>query len=103
VSGFVLREQEGEISIPAPVLARLVVQAAELVDGARVRRPRRGTKIAIENGRASVTLALRAPYGAVLPELVRGVQERVAEALWSTCGVDVDSVDVAVEEVVGGG
>jgi uncharacterized alkaline shock family protein YloU len=102
VNGFVLREREGVISIPAPVVTRLVVQAAERADGARVRRPRRGPKIAIENGHASIALAVRAPQGAVLPELARGVQERVAEAVRTTCGVEVDAVDVTVEEVVGG-
>ena len=100
--GFVVREPEGEISIPAPVLARLVVEAAERAEGARVRRPRRGPKIAIENGRASVTLSLRTRYGAVLPELARGVQERVADALRATCCVEVVAVDVSVEEVGGG-
>ncbi|MGB2952617.1 MAG: Asp23/Gls24 family envelope stress response protein [Gaiellaceae bacterium] len=100
--GFVVREPEGSISVPATVLARLVVSAAELTEGARVRRPRRGLTIAIEDGHASVALSLRARYGAALPDLAREVQERVSEALRSTCGVEVAAVDVSIEEVFGG-
>jgi uncharacterized alkaline shock family protein YloU len=35
----------------------------------------------------------------VLPELARAVQERVADALHTACGLEVARVDVAVEEV----
>jgi uncharacterized alkaline shock family protein YloU len=96
---LVLEEPEGSISVTSAALARLVVRAAELVDGARVRRPRRGVSISVEDGRASVSLALRARYGAVLPELARAVQEQVAAALRQSCGVEVEAVDVAVEEL----
>jgi uncharacterized alkaline shock family protein YloU len=35
----------------------------------------------------------------VLPGLARTVQERVADALATMCGVEVDAVDVSVEAV----
>jgi uncharacterized alkaline shock family protein YloU len=35
----------------------------------------------------------------VLPDVARDVQERVADALGTMCGVNVRSVDVNVEEV----
>jgi uncharacterized alkaline shock family protein YloU len=75
------------------------VRAAELADGARVRRPRRGLDVAIVEGRARVELELAARLGVVLPELAREVQQRVAGALEGMCDLVVDSVDVSVEEL----
>jgi uncharacterized alkaline shock family protein YloU len=46
-----------------------------------------------------VRLELAARYGVVLPQLAREVQNRVADALESMCGVEIDGVDVSVEAV----
>ena len=40
--GYVLREDGGSIDVTAGALAQIVQRAAESVEGARVRRPRRG-------------------------------------------------------------
>jgi uncharacterized alkaline shock family protein YloU len=80
------------ITITDSALAQIVSAAAEQVDGVRVRR--RG--IAFEDERLSVSLA--APYGTVLPQLAREVQERVAGALSSMCELQV-GVDVSVDEL----
>jgi uncharacterized alkaline shock family protein YloU len=95
-----LSAPEGKVCVPAATLARIVVRAAELADGARVRRPRRGVDVEIAGGSASVTLRLAARYGAVLPQLAEEVQRHVADALVKMCGVEVRSVDVAIEELV---
>ncbi len=76
-----------------------MIQAAELADGVRVRRPRRGVEIEVADGHARVELELAARYGAVLPELGREVQQRVAGALEGMCGLVVDAVDLSVEEL----
>jgi uncharacterized alkaline shock family protein YloU len=89
----------GTIEISSGALAQIVVQAAESAEGARVRRPRRGLEIAVDADHVRVELELAAPYGIVLPELARDVQERVAEALRRMCGLSVDTVDVSVEEL----
>jgi uncharacterized alkaline shock family protein YloU len=96
---YVVREAAGTITVTPAALTQLVVHAAEAVEGARVRRGRRHLEIEIEDGRAHVELELSARYGAVLPEVARGVQERVADALATMCGVNVTAVDVSVEEV----
>jgi uncharacterized alkaline shock family protein YloU len=98
---YVVREAAGTITVTPAALTQLVVHAAEAVEGApaRVRRGRRHLEIEIEDGRAHVELELSARYGAILPEVARGVQERVADALATMCGVDVTAVDVSVEEV----
>jgi len=97
---LVLREPSGAISLPAATLDRIVVRAAERVEGVRVRRPRRSVEVALAGDEARVSVGLAARYGIVLPELVAGVQEQVREALETMCGVDVRAVDVAVEELL---
>jgi uncharacterized alkaline shock family protein YloU len=97
--GVVLSDASGTISIPPGTLAQIVQSAVESVDGARVRRPRRGLELEVTDGHVRVALELRVRYGLVLPELARSVQARVADALATMCRLEVDAVDVAVEEL----
>jgi uncharacterized alkaline shock family protein YloU len=96
---YVLQGSDGTITITDSALTQVVVQAAEAVEGARVRRARRRLEVAIADGRATVELELAVRYGRVLPEVARAVQERVSEALGTMCGLDVERVDVAIEEL----
>jgi Asp23 family, cell envelope-related function len=96
---LVLDGPQGTITVPAQTLASLVVQAAESVEGARIRRARRHVDVTLIDGHARVSLELVARYGEVLPELARSVQEKVTDALTTMCGVIVDTVDVEVEEI----
>ncbi len=96
---LVVSEPAGTITVTPPALAGLVIQAAESVDGVQVRRGRRRLDVNIALGEASVRLELTARYGLVLPEVVREVQQRVADALATMCAVRIGSVDVSVEEV----
>ncbi|MEP7334858.1 MAG: Asp23/Gls24 family envelope stress response protein [Actinomycetota bacterium] len=91
----------GTITVTPAALTQIVVRAAELADGARVRRPRRGLEIELENGHARVELELVVEFGLVLPDVAREVQERVSGALEAMCGLVVDAVDVSVEELEG--
>jgi len=96
---FVVRSPEGTITVPDSVLAQIVRRAAEAVEGARVRRPRRGLEVEIDGSRAAVSLELAVRHGVVLPELAERVQERVATALRTMCGLEVEQVDLAIEEL----
>ena len=96
---YVLTQPHGTITVTASALAGLVASAAEAVDGARVRRGRRRLDVDVTDGNARVRLELTAPYGLVLPDLARDVQERVAEALTKMCSLEVEVVDVSVEEI----
>ena len=96
--GYVLREDGGSIDVTAGALAQIVQRAVESVEGARVRRPRRGLDLRLEDGRAHVELELAVRYGVVLPEAARDVQARVAEALAAMVDLDVEAVDVSIEE-----
>jgi len=95
----VLKGVSGSITVTAAALNRLVVRAAETVHGASVRRPRRSVDVSHADGRAAVSLELAVGRDEVAPEVARAVQERVAEAVAATCGLEVERVDVAVEEI----
>ena len=96
---YVVRNDNGAITVPAATLTHIVVQSAESVDGARVRRARRKVGIEIEGKRARVELELAVAYGKVLPEIAQDVQVRVKGALTGMCGLDVSAVDITVEEL----
>ncbi len=96
---LVLRGPEGAITVAPVALERLVVQAAQSVQGARVRRPKRSVEVVHGAGRASVSFELAVERGVPVPELARAVQERVAEAVAATSGLEVERVDVSVEEI----
>ena len=96
---YVIPSPAGSITIEADALAELVIAAAERVDGARVRRPRRGLDVAVADGRATVELELAARFGAVLPELAQAVQREVAQTLSGATGLTVAAIDVSVEEL----
>ena len=96
---YALDEDAGRITVTDGVLDRLVVVAAERVDGARARRPRRGLDLQIEDGHVRVALELTVQHGRVLPEVARAVQASVADALRTMCGLEVVAVDLHVEEL----
>ena len=97
--GHVIPGPRGAIRIDGDALAALVVTAAELVDGARVRRPRRGLDIAVADGHVRVEVELAARYGSVLPGLAHDVQSRIATALAASTDLEIDAIDVSIEEL----
>jgi uncharacterized alkaline shock family protein YloU len=97
--GHLIDNARGTIRIEGDALAGLVLGAAEGVDGARVRRPRRGLDVAVADGRVRVEVELAARYGASLPGLARDVQTRVTEALRAATSLEVEAVDVSIEEL----
>lgn len=99
--GHVRREDGGSITVTESALGQIVQQAAETVEGVRVRRARRGLDLRIDDERAHVELELAARYGLVLPDLARDVQERVANALATMVDLEVEAVDVSIEELEG--
>ena len=87
------------VQVTDGALAQIIVQAAESVPGARVRKPRRKLAVEIGAGHAHVDLELAVEYGLVLPEVAHDVQLRVADALRQMCEVDAVVVDVSIEEL----
>jgi uncharacterized alkaline shock family protein YloU len=87
------------VKVTDAAVLQIVVRAAEAVEGAHVRRPKRHLGVELENGAARVDLQLAVDYGKVLPDVARDVQARVAAALGTMCGVTVSAVDVSIEEL----
>lgn len=96
--GYTIPGPHGSIRIEGDALSGLVVTAAELVEGARVRRPRRGLDVTVAAGTAKVELELAARYGTVLPAVAREVQESVAAVLLGSAGLSA-AIDVSIEEL----
>ena len=96
--GHTIRGPNGTIRIEGDALSALVIAAAELVEGARVRRPRRGLDVSVTGDRATIELELSARYGTVLPAVARAVQESVSGALLGSAGLAAE-VDVSIEEL----
>ena len=99
MTAHVLPGDAGTITIAEDVLDRIVVQAAESVDGVVVQRPRRGLDLPVADGRVPVRLELKVRYGLVLPQVAAAVQEAVRETLDAMCGLDAAPVEVTVEEL----
>lgn len=97
--GHTIPGPAGTIRIGGDALSALVIAAAELVEGARVRRPRRGLDVVVTDGRAHVELELAAPYGTVLPGLAREVQANVTGVLRDSAGLVVAGVDISIAEL----
>jgi uncharacterized alkaline shock family protein YloU len=95
----VIHAPGGSITIVPAVLSQIVIGSAESVDGARVRRPRRGLDVQVEDDRARVSLELAVRAGAVIPDVAREVQGAVGSSLRAMCGLEPEAVDVAIEEI----
>ena len=96
---YLIQHRAGTVTVTDGALSRIVVQAAEAVDGARVRRRRRRVVLEIDGAKARVEVELAVTYGKVVADVAREVQERVRTALVTMCGLDVAAVDVLVEEL----
>ena len=94
----------GEASISTDILARYAADAAREVVGVRglSESPipgRRGVRIGDQDGDVRVELHLVVEWGASIPELGRGVRQRVREYLRKMADVEPAVVDVVVDEV----
>lgn len=98
---YTIQADGGAITLAPAVLEQVVIGSAEGVEGARVRRPRRGLDVEVEGGRARVTVELAVRYGLVVPEVAHRVQEIVGESLRGMCGLEASAVDLAIEEIDG--
>jgi hypothetical protein len=99
IEPLVVGGPEGSIIVVPAALESLVVQAAQTVEGARVRRPKRLVDVTHGSGRVAVAFELAVEGGVPVPELALAVQKRVAEAVAMSSGLEVESVDVSVEEI----
>jgi uncharacterized alkaline shock family protein YloU len=89
----------GQASISAEILGRYAADAAREIPGVRGLAGRRPVRIAGEGDAVRVEVHLAAAWGASIPELARGVQERVREYLRRMADVEPAEIDVIVDEI----
>jgi uncharacterized alkaline shock family protein YloU len=90
---LVLQGTSGTITVPDAVLLQIASRAAESIAGVRVRRRR-----AVDVEARTLRLELAAQRGEPLTSTGARVQDAVAAALQTMCGLDL-AVDVAIEEL----
>jgi uncharacterized alkaline shock family protein YloU len=89
---------DGQASISTEILGRYAADAAREVAGVRDVQ-RRGVKVVQADGHVRVELHLAVNWGASIPELALGVQERVREYLVRMADVEPAAVEVVVDEI----
>ncbi len=113
--GFKIREDQlGEIQIADEVVAITAGLAATEVDGVSSmagnitndiisrlgsKNLSRGVRVAMDNRKVSVDVALNIAYGYSIPEVSAKVQEKVKSAIETMTGLDVAAVNVRIAEV----
>ena len=98
MSRVLVSDDSGSVRVSEAALVQVIDGAVAAVEGARLRRRRR-LSVELADGRARAELEFSLPYGDVLPEAARAVQESVAHALTEICGAEVDAVDVTIVEL----
>ena len=91
-------------TISSDILASYAADAAREGDGVRglvesALHRHKGVRIVDEDGRVRVELHVAVEWGASIPDVGRGVQERVAAYLDQMANVDPEAVDVIVDQI----
>lgn len=89
---------EGRITVDDAVLAKIAALAALEVAGVSGPSPA-GTRVAVDDGEATVHLAIAVEYGCVIKDVAQAVQANVARVAGLMLGTRVAAVNVSVGDV----
>jgi uncharacterized alkaline shock family protein YloU len=89
----------GQASISSEILGRYAADAAREVPGVRALARRRSVKVTGDGEEVRVEVHVAVEWGAPIPDLAGGIQERVREYLLRMADVEPAEVDVIVEEI----
>ena len=89
----------GQASISTEILGRYAADAAREIAGVRDLPGRGSVKVSERDGGVQVEIHLAIDWGASIPEVGKGVQDRVREYLLRMADVDPASVEVVVDEI----
>ena len=87
---------DGQASISTEILARYAGDAAREIDGVRDLHGRHAVKIGDD---MRVEIHLEVDWGASIPAVGKGVQERVREYLLRMADVEPATVEVVIDEI----
>ncbi len=90
---LVIENEHGTITVPDGVLVGIAVDAAERVEGLKVRRKR-----AVDTDSRVVRLSVSVRRGEPLVELAQRAQEEVASTFQSVCGIE-PTVEISIGEL----
>jgi uncharacterized alkaline shock family protein YloU len=90
---------DGQASISTEILGRYAADAAREIAGVRELHGRHAVKVAEEGGGVRVEVHVAVDWGASIPAVGRGVQERVREYLLRMADVEPGAVEVVVDEI----
>ncbi len=90
---------EGQASISTEILGRYAADAAREIAGVRDVPRRGGVKVAQADGHVRIELHLAVDWGVSIPEVARGVQQRVREYLLHMADVEPAAVEVVVDKI----
>lgn len=89
----------GQASISTEILGRYAADAAREIAGVRDLPGRGSLKVSERDGGVHVEIHLAVDWGASIPEVGKGVQDRVREYLLRMADVDPASVAIVVDEI----
>jgi uncharacterized alkaline shock family protein YloU len=90
---LVIANEHGTITVPEGVLVDLAVEAAERVDGLKVRRKR-----AVDAESRVVRLTVSVRRGEPLVELAQRAQDEVVSTFEQVCGIE-PTVEISIAEL----
>ena len=90
---------EGQASISMEILGRYAGDAAREIGGVRELHGRHAVKVEQSDGELRVEVHLTLEWGASIPEVGKGVQDRVREYLLHMADVEPAAVEVVVDEI----
>lgn len=99
-------EELGNIHISEEVLAAISAAAALEVEGVSSltnpskKNAAKGVHIKMEEEKVVVTMSVLMAYGHTIPEMGKGVQEAVRNAIESMTGLEVAAVNISVGGIV---
>ncbi len=92
IAGLAATEVEGVTSMYGNI-------TKDLISRLGTKNLSKGVRIAMEDGKVSVELALNIAYGYAIPEVSKNVQEKVKNAIENMTGLTVSEVNVRIAAV----
>jgi uncharacterized alkaline shock family protein YloU len=90
---------DGQASISTEILGRYAADAAREIEGVHDLHGRHAVKVELSDGVVHVEVHVTVAWGASIPAVGKGVQERVREYLLRMADVEPAEVEVVVDEV----
>ncbi|EEI16042.1 Asp23/Gls24 family envelope stress response protein [Corynebacterium lipophiloflavum] len=96
IAGIAAREVSGVANLGGGAARMWGVVRESLTASTNVQQ---GVNVAVQDGHASIAVAIIAEYGVAIHELAKAIRENVTQAVTRMTGLIVDRVDITVHDV----